>query len=122
MIAILTVGKSITSILFSRYVKAVAALLGGITPSVLIVIAQYAGLNLSPDTATLLAAILTPIFAAVATWRAPANQAPPAPPAPLPAAPAPVAAPPAAPVVAPADPAVTPPATPPAPPATPPAA
>lgn len=56
-----------------RYVKAVAALLGGITPPVLLGIAHLVGWDLPTDTAVLLVGILSPLIASVATWGAPAN-------------------------------------------------
>lgn len=56
-----------------KYAKAVAALLGGITPPVLIGIAHLVGWDIDIDTAVVLVGILSPLFASVATWGAPAN-------------------------------------------------
>lgn len=63
-----------------KYGKAVAALLGGLTPAFLVSVAELAGLNLDTATAAGLIGILSPIVAMVATALAPANELP-APPA-----------------------------------------
>jgi hypothetical protein len=56
-----------------RYAKAIGALVGGLTPPALLAIARVAGWDLDLDTAAVLVGFLSPLGAAVATWRTPAN-------------------------------------------------
>jgi hypothetical protein len=59
-----------------RCTKAIGALVGGLTPPVLLAVAHLAGWNLDLGTAAVLVGFLSPLGAAVATWRAPANTPP----------------------------------------------
>lgn len=59
-----------------RYVKAVASVLGGLTPPAVIGIAHLFGCQLDLATAAVLVGILSPLGAGIATWRAPANTPP----------------------------------------------
>jgi hypothetical protein len=60
----------------SRYVKAIGAVLGGLTPPAVIGLAHLFGWQLDLDTAAVLVGILSPLGAGLATWRAPANTPP----------------------------------------------
>jgi hypothetical protein len=56
--------------LLRRYSKAIAALAGSVTPSVVIGLLALAGVHVAPALAAVIVAVLTTI----ATWAAPANQ------------------------------------------------
>jgi hypothetical protein len=63
--------------LLRQYSKAVAALAGSVTPSLVIGLLTLAGVHVAPA----LAAVIVAALATVATWAAPANAVPIAPPA-----------------------------------------
>jgi hypothetical protein len=58
--------------LLRQYSKAVAALAGSVTPSLVIGFLALAGVHVAPA----LAAAIVTVLTTVATWAAPANQAP----------------------------------------------
>lgn len=64
----------------ARYWKTVGALLGGVTPAIVLTVLGLLGVHLDPATATALAAILAPLIAALGAAIAPKNSYdPPAP-------------------------------------------
>jgi hypothetical protein len=63
--------------LLRKYSKAIAALAGTVTPSVVIGFLALAGVHVAPA----LAAVIVAAFSTAATWAAPANAVPVAPPA-----------------------------------------
>lgn len=72
--------ERLTPVIVRKYAKAFAALLGALTPPVLLSVSDLAGLHWTTATAAGLIGILSPIVAMVATALAPANELP-APPA-----------------------------------------
>jgi hypothetical protein len=63
--------------LLRRYSKAIAALAGSVTPSVVIGLLALAGVHMAPA----LTAVIVAVLSTVATWAAPANAVSVAPPA-----------------------------------------
>lgn len=56
-----------------KYVKAIAAFLGGITPGAAVGILALFGVDMDAVTVGTIIGAVSPILALIATWRAPAN-------------------------------------------------
>lgn len=56
-----------------KYVKAIAAFLGGLTPGAVVGILALFGVHMDAVTVGTLIGAVSPVLALLATWRAPAN-------------------------------------------------
>lgn len=57
----------------SKYIKAIAAFLGGITPAAVVGILAAFGVHMDAVTVGSILGAASPVLALLATWRAPAN-------------------------------------------------